>query len=232
MEPIILVRHGESEHHVAGLTGGWTDTPLTERGRQQINSLSVRLGEELAGVGLSLFTSDLLRAAESADTIAERLGVTAMPVPDLREFNNGMAAGMTREQAREHFTEPTEPLLDWRPYPDSETWREFYQRVANRIDRLAAENDGPVVIVTHGGTIVNVISWWLGLGMEQRERRSIAFGVDTASVSVLRTNDWRERMLERLNDTAHLYADGMYEGMSLQPRGSTSTEYTYTSGTE
>ncbi len=30
--PIILVRHGESESNVGKLTGGWTDTPLTELG--------------------------------------------------------------------------------------------------------------------------------------------------------------------------------------------------------
>ena len=37
---IIIVRHGQSEHHVRGLTGGWTDTPLTALGHGQR-----RLGE-------------------------------------------------------------------------------------------------------------------------------------------------------------------------------------------
>lgn len=35
---IILVRHGEATHHTAHLTGGWTDSDLTEKGRQQIRA--------------------------------------------------------------------------------------------------------------------------------------------------------------------------------------------------
>ena len=43
---MVFVRHGESQHHVNGLTGGWTDTPLTPVGKQQIES-AVRLLQKL-----------------------------------------------------------------------------------------------------------------------------------------------------------------------------------------
>jgi probable phosphoglycerate mutase len=35
MKRIILIRHAESEHNILGLTGGWSDTQLTDKGRKQ-----------------------------------------------------------------------------------------------------------------------------------------------------------------------------------------------------
>lgn len=43
MDTLLLVRHGEAEHHVREITGGWTDTCLTERGREQASRLALRL---------------------------------------------------------------------------------------------------------------------------------------------------------------------------------------------
>ena len=48
MRDLVLLRHGEAEHHVRGLTGGWTDLALTAEGRRQANTAAVRLGELLA----------------------------------------------------------------------------------------------------------------------------------------------------------------------------------------
>ncbi len=232
MEPIILIRHGQSRHHVEGLTGGWTDTDLTDLGRQQAASLARRLAGELEGVSCHLLCSDLLRASQTAEIVGESLGVDPVRVPELREFNNGIAAGMTLEEAAPHQVDRAGYPLDWQPYPEAETWRSFYLRIEDCMQTLTAEHDGLGIIVTHGGSLVNAVVWWLGLGLGAWEGTLMAFGVDPTSITVLRTNHFDERMVERLNDTAHLYADGLSEGMSLQPRGNTSTEYTNTSGTE
>jgi probable phosphoglycerate mutase len=100
----------------------------------------------------------------------------------------------------------TELRLDWRPYPQSETWREFYQRVAECLDRLTRD-PAPLLLVTHGGTIVNIVAWWLGLEVDQLSR--VSFPVAPASLSVLTVNHWQEHALERLNDTAHLQMAGL-----------------------
>ena len=46
---IILVRHGEATHHTQRLTGGWTDSQLTEKGRAQIKAAAVKLAKDFAG---------------------------------------------------------------------------------------------------------------------------------------------------------------------------------------
>lgn len=211
MNPIILVRHAQSEHHVNGLTGGWTDTGLTDLGRRQAACLASRLKQELQGIPVRMVCSGLKRALQTAEVIGQEIGVTAQLVPELCEFNNGIAAGMLREEADKIQHKPTEPLSDWQPYPEAETWRQFYWRVAGFMDRLDVEQEGLLLVVTHGGTLVNVVAWWLQLGGEVISK--VSFAAHPASISVLTVNQWGEHVLERLNDTAHLYAAGLAEDL-------------------
>jgi probable phosphoglycerate mutase len=153
-----------------------------------------------------LVCSELKRAAETADCISVATGLEPTFDPGLKEYNNGLAAGKTRREAEEMRAPRTEPLFDWRPYPQAETWREFYGRVAQAMERLTLD-PVPLLLVTHGGTIENIVAWWLGLDLEQQSWTS--FAVAPASLSVLRVNRWGEHTLERLNDTAHLQAQGL-----------------------
>ncbi len=213
VKPMILIRHGEAEHLVRDLMGGWTDTELTSLGRSQAASLASRLKNELVDVPLRLYCSDLRRAIQTADIISREMGLTPRPFRELREINNGIVAGMTAEEARRHYTEPTEPLLDWRPYPGGETWREFYHRVSGFMERLA-DSDLPTIIVAHGGTIMQIVSWWLELDMETISR--VSFRTSPASVSVLDITELGERRIERLNDTVHLYPMGLSDRIRLR----------------
>ena len=72
---IILVRHGEATHHTQHLTGGWTDSDLTEAGRRQLEALAEKLALDFKGRSekFRILASDLKRAAESAAIIAARL---------------------------------------------------------------------------------------------------------------------------------------------------------------
>ena len=214
MKSIVLVRHGQSEHHVNGMTGGWTDTGLTELGRRQAACLGARLKLEIEGMPCRMVSSDLKRAFQTAQIVGREIGVSPNLVPELREFNNGMAAGMTAEAAKSYFREPTEPLHDWQPYPEADTWRRFYARVSEWLDHPAEHRDGLLLLVTHAGTINNVVDWWLGLEIEILSR--VAFGAAPTSISVLDVNQWGEHTIERLNDTAHLYAAGLSDRIPLQ----------------
>jgi len=40
---LILVRHGETVHNVAGIAQGWNDSALSERGEQQVAALASKL---------------------------------------------------------------------------------------------------------------------------------------------------------------------------------------------
>tara|TARA_Y100001934_G_C12033145_1_gene622327 strand:+ start:245 stop:670 length:426 start_codon:yes stop_codon:yes gene_type:complete len=94
---IFFIRHGESVHHVTGMTGGWTDTPLTNAGVRQIKGTAGAL-QRLAS-GWPIITSDLQRTAQSAAIIGRAIGSEPVAEPMLHEINNGVATGLTQAEA-------------------------------------------------------------------------------------------------------------------------------------
>lgn len=87
MKELVLVRHGEPEHLVKGMVGGWTDLPLTDRGRKQIEITANRLKDLFESRIEIIYSSDLVRASESAKIIQERFDVPL--VIDLPNTNMG-----------------------------------------------------------------------------------------------------------------------------------------------
>ncbi len=86
MGRVILVQHCQSEHHVNEMSGGWTDTPLTELGRRQAQLTAHKLKDIITRDEYVLYSSDLLRASQTAQIIGKHLGLEATPNPGLREI--------------------------------------------------------------------------------------------------------------------------------------------------
>ncbi|MBN9493103.1 histidine phosphatase family protein [bacterium] len=198
---VIAVRHAESVHHVRGLSGGWIDTPLTDLGRKQALTVAQRLKREIAGP-VRLYTSDLKRAAETAEPIAAAFGVEAAHDVRLREQSNGEALGLTIEEMLNRFPQQPFPHApDHRPFPGGETAREFRARVSSFMEDLRTD-DGVAILVTHGGTMRPLIAHWLGLSEETAS--TIGFPSHVTGITVL-TEGWHGlREIERLNDIGHL----------------------------
>ncbi len=207
MNPIILVRHGQAESNVSNLTGGWSQTALTDLGRHQAQLVAKRLKQELGGVEIASYCSDLKRAAQTAEIISEGTGLNIVPEEGFRECNNGIAAGKTHEEVEEFLIPPTRSLLDWRQYPGSETWREVYLRVSECMEKVTAKADGPLLIVTHGGTMVNVVAWWIRMPLETLSDFSLR--THNTGITILTETELGERAIERHNDVAHLHLEGI-----------------------
>ncbi len=78
----------------------------------------------------------------------------------------------------------------------------LHQRVAPFLDEINTEVSDSVLIVSHANIIEEIILWWLELQLEMR--RKIAFETAPCSITVLRLNDWKQRTIVFLNNTAHL----------------------------
>lgn len=218
METVILIRHGEAEHMVSDLTGGWSQTPLTEKGRAQVRALATRLERDLEGVDYAFYCSDLKRARQTADIIAEAVGREPIPSRELREFNNGVAADKSTAEVSHLYRPPSDPIMDWQPYPEAETWRRFYRRIAAFMDAIHAEESRPTLIVSHAGTIVNLVAWWIRL--EEATLSYTTFNTSPASLSVLNVTPLNERSVERLNDAAHLHKLGQVPRLPVEAKPS------------
>ena len=199
------MRHGQAESNLHGLIGGWSNVELTELGLKQAEAVGDRLREELDGT-YNVYSSDLKRAKQTAEIICRKLGKTPTYAMEVREHNPGIVSGMDRKEAEKYHEEVTDPALDWRPYPESESWREFYHRIASFMDKLC-EKEEQVLIVSHGGTIQNIIRWWLGIPLTDFFKTG--FGTANTSITILDTTQYRERRIERLNDTSHYSRIGL-----------------------
>ena len=203
MNRLILIRHGQSEHHVQGLTGGWTDTPLTSFGRTQAEAAAERCRRLVAeDTSLSLYSSDLLRASQTAEYVAKALGVEYQLDSSLREINKGIAVGMTWQEAKQIELPETHPTWHWLPYPDAESWFMMTERVFAGMQRIERDCPSTAVIVAHGISGVAIIQWWLRL--DEHHRQNITFELNAASITELSIGAWQERAIVRLNDTTHL----------------------------
>lgn len=94
MKNIFVVTHAQSLHHIEKKVGGWYDTGLTQQGYSDANAVADRLTTVIKNGPVEIFSSDLLRAWETADVIGGRLKRPIHSVSDLREISYGCAEGM------------------------------------------------------------------------------------------------------------------------------------------
>lgn len=195
---LFLVRHGESEGNASGIVQGRLDFGLTDAGREQARLAA----EHLASHPVErLVSSPLRRARETAEVIADRLGLSVEFDDALQEYDMGVVSGLDARQIRERFPDV---LAAWqkgiRPrFPGAEDRADFHARVRATLDRLTAI-DGPVVAVAHGGVIASICYAVVGA---DPERRGLFETANCAITEVSRDRAGR-LVLARVNDTCHL----------------------------
>ena len=152
--PVLLARHGETDDNRAPLRfQGWRDTPLNDNGRRQ----AAALAERIAGEGIvSLWSSDLIRAGETAEIVGARLGLRARLDWRLREANRGDWEGRLFEDVAREEPEAYAAWMragpDWR-FPGGESLAEQQARVAACVEDARAAGELPALLVCHGGSI-------------------------------------------------------------------------------
>jgi 2,3-bisphosphoglycerate-dependent phosphoglycerate mutase len=141
-----VVRHGETDWNRERRVQGHTDVPLNEEGRRQ----ALALAEELSATHLdAVYSSDLLRASETARLLLGKRATPLVEDPDLRERHFGTWEGLTDEAIRARY--PQAVIGSW---GDAETVDAMDSRVIGAIERIARSHDeGTVLVVTHGGPI-------------------------------------------------------------------------------
>jgi broad specificity phosphatase PhoE len=145
---LILARHGETDWNREGRFQGHADPPLNERGREQAHALAQLLDHEPLD---AIYSSDLRRAHETAQIVAEQKGLPVLVDPELRERDVGPWTGLTLSEIEQRFPEQ---IRLWREGTISagETRESLGARVVEAARRIArAHPDGHVLVVTHGG---------------------------------------------------------------------------------
>ncbi|MCL2406421.1 MAG: histidine phosphatase family protein [Defluviitaleaceae bacterium] len=153
-----LIRHGQDDETIRG---GWSNAGLNEEGKLQAIALSNYIGKNQDKLRIEkLFSSDLPRAAETAAPISSALNLEIGFLPEFRETNNGLLAGMPNAVAEEKYPGLFWSALEWdEPYPHGESPRTFYERIKTAWDQFSAAilaESKNVALITHSG-VINVI---------------------------------------------------------------------------
>jgi probable phosphoglycerate mutase len=152
---IIAVRHGETAWNVDSRIQGQTDIGLNETGRWQAR----RVGEALASAPITaVYSSDLGRAHQTAQEIAEAAGIPVVADTGLRERSFGMFEGKTFDEIHQtwpdHAHNWRKRIPDWQPPEGGESLLELRERVTRTMHELAARHPGvQIVVVAHGGVL-------------------------------------------------------------------------------
>lgn len=179
---LVLVRHGETDWNRDRRIQGHTDIELSDHGREQSQRLALRLSREPIQ---AIYSSDLLRAHQTADPIAAALGLPVHATPLLREVSFGLWEGLTVPEVEAGW--PVE-YAAWREdsvryrAPDGEWIEELQKRAMGCVAELLAAHPGQtVVVVGHGGSVKAILCGVMGFSLALWRRLRL----DNTSVSRL-----------------------------------------------
>ena len=170
-----IMRHGEAEQNLTGNVSSAPDAPnhLTPNGREQVKAAAKKLAEEKIDM---IVASDLVRTRETAEMIAEILGLPAEAVvfdPRLREIKAGVLEGKTWGEYHDFF--PSRADRFHTAPSDGETILDLQNRVMSTLFELENNFSGKnILLVSHGSPL-----WVMGLvGQGKSQSEIVKYFID------------------------------------------------------
>lgn len=199
MPTLLLIRHGENEYVKKGrLAGRKPGVHLNEHGKSQANRLADHLKKAPVK---AVYSSPLDRTIETAQPIAEALGLEVITRPGLNEVDFGTWQDKTLKQLRRR---KLWRVVQQRPsrarFPKGESFAEAQLRISRELEALSAMHKPRdlILAVSHSDIIKLAVTFFLGLPLDHFQRIMVA----PASVTTLVFNEGGA-MLVNLNAAAH-----------------------------
>ena len=151
---VLAIRHGETEWNVQTRLQGQTDVPLNRRGEDQVRRLAEAIRREPL---TAVYSSDLARAARTAEAIGRALGLPVHHETGLRERAFGVFEGFTHLEVGERWPLENQRWrqrdIDFGP-EGGEVLSDFDARCVATATRLSAAHPGETIaLVAHGGVL-------------------------------------------------------------------------------
>lgn len=204
MEKISLyfLRHGRQSSRLCNV-----DVPLDETGKRQAELAACRLTEY--GIGI-IYSSDLIRAVETADIINNRLNVGHICISGLKEIDFGELTGLEDcviKKKYADFLKERDRYEQDIPFPGGENgvmvFERAYKAIEEILNKCIGDNLQSAAVVSHGGTIRSIIAGVLG--MPQQHRLLFAKTMENTGITQIDYYIKSKRFyVERINDYSHL----------------------------
>lgn len=174
MGHLYYVRHGQTVWNVEDKICGSTDSPLTEKGRQQAREA----GEKILSEGIKadeILYSPLSRAKDTALIISEITGIPSREDPRLFEQNFGKWEG-TSPRRSAAFTADKEKFVY--SYEGGESMLKLCHRVYGLLDEIVKQDEKVFLLVAHNGISRVVHSYFNDMTNEEYA----AFGIKNCEI--------------------------------------------------
>jgi probable phosphomutase (TIGR03848 family) len=196
MPIILLIRHGENDYVKKGrLAGRQPGIHLNDTGRKQAQALAENLIQKLdKGAVKAIYSSPLERTMETAEPVAESLGLEIISRPglietDYGEWQNKKLKGLSRLKIWR--------LVQYSPslmrFPGGETFAEAQMRICQEIEAICRVHEPKdiIICVTHADPIKLAVAHYLGLHLDLFQRLSVSPG----SISTLHISESFARLM-------------------------------------
>ena len=200
MATLTLIRHGETAWNADGRFQGQQNTPLNDTGRRQARIVAQALADRRFDI---IYTSDLARAAETAEIVAAYHRLPLIRDVRLREAFFGEWEGLAMPEISARWPGV---LAAWRADslrtrpPGGETLEQVQQRMIDFLaDALRQHPDGEICIVGHGGSLRAIVAYALGADLSIFRHLRL----DNCSISTVKIVDGHASLVH-LNDICHL----------------------------
>jgi len=199
MTKIMLIRHGDTDWNVEEIFRGRVDIELNETGIKQAELLAKHLSDEKI---VAIYSSPLKRALRTAEIITGSRNVDVTPAPELIDFDYGEWQGLSHSMVKERY-----PKLynDWMSNPQvvrmpkGENLDDVKRRTISLVDRLIAEHEGTIALVSH--RVIHKVLICALLGLDNSRFWNIR--LDTCGITTFTCDD-NGFVLVRHNDTSFL----------------------------
>src|SRR5215468_5783085 len=183
MALLVLIRHGESQWNLENRFTGWTDVPLTEKGREEAR----RAAQKIRHIRFdTAYTSVLRRAEETLDIVLRGIGQTTLPIvrdQALNERHYGDLQGLNKAETAEKYG--AEQVHIWRRSydvapPGGESLKDAAARTlpyfeSAIVSRLKTGEN--LLVSAHGNSLRSIVMHLDRLTKEQVLQLNLATGV-------------------------------------------------------
>lgn len=195
---LYLIRHGRQSSRLCNV-----NVNLSEAGFRQARLVGERLALKRID---AVYSSDLIRAVETAQEANKLWNVPHFIRPELREISFGDMEGMTDEDIAvtfQEFKKEQARMEQDLPYPGGECAADVIKRAMPVFEEIASAGFQNVAVVTHGGVIRTMVAAFLH--MEPKDYRLLGNSLENCSITEVRWLEAAKRFtVERFNDYAHL----------------------------
>lgn len=208
---IALLRHAEAGVH--GCFYGHSNPSLSVHGQEQLPTIV----QNLSHIPLrAIWSSDLVRAVETAEPIARHFRLCYKTSPGFREMNFGKWEGLTWKEVELEYPEDARAWAKLFPHhrpPGGESFLELQSRVTEQLEQLGEHAEaGCTLVVTHAGFIRTAVARILGAPDERISRIGQNYGAVTTLEKV--GNQWT---VTALNVTLPLFPNSRCNEIEARP---------------